>query len=84
MANWETSNLRRIQQASLYEFDFVWFLGLPLARPYTRPILSVRLSVVTRVICDHTVQPIEKILVLLESPKFLVSEKVSLVQIGHF
>ena len=29
----------------------------------------------TLVICDHTFEPIETILVLLESPKILVSEK---------
>ena len=37
----------------------------------------------TLVICEHTFQPIETILVSMESPKILVSEKVSLVQIGH-
>ena len=36
----------------------------------------------TLVICDHTFQPIETILVSLESPNILVSEKVSLVQIN--
>ena len=37
----------------------------------------------TPVICDHTFQLIETILVSSESPKILISEKVNLVQIGH-
>ena len=47
---------------------------------------SVRLSVclsVTRVDCGHTVRPIETILVSLESPNILVSEKIRMVYIGH-
>ena len=43
---------------------------------------SVRLSV-TRVDCGHTVRPIETILVSLESPNILVSEKIRMVYIGH-
>ena len=35
----------------------------------------------TLVICDHTFKPIETILVSLESPKIIVSEKVSFVHI---
>ena len=43
---------------------------------------SVRLSG-TRVDCGHTVRPIETILVSLESPNILVSDKIRLVYIGH-
>ena len=49
---------------------------------YAIPIPSVRLSV-TRVDCGHTVRPIETILVSLESPNILVSEKIRMVYIGH-
>ena len=54
-----------------------------VVRPYAKPILSVCLSFDTLVLCDHTFRPIETILVSLESPKIVVSEKLSLVQIGH-
>ena len=43
---------------------------------------SVCLSV-TRVDCGHTVRPIETILVSLESPNILISEKIRMVYIGH-
>ena len=63
---------------------FCRFLGRPLAvRPYAIPIvrLSVRPSD-TLGICDYAFWPIETIWVSLESPNILVSDKVSLVQVG--
>ena len=60
------------------------FLGRTLRRCVRRICYtnSVRLSV-TRVDCGHTVRPIETILVSLESPNILVSEKIRMVYIGH-
>jgi len=55
------------------------------------PVLSISLSVrpssvrpsVSWMDYDHSVRPIDTILVSLESPDILVSEKFSFVDIGH-
>ena len=66
----------------LHQNGLQCFLGRSQVRPYAIQNLSVCLSD-TLVICDHTFQLIETILVLMESPNILVAGKVSLVQISH-
>ena len=65
--------------------NHIQFLGMVRLRfvHYAIPILSICLSVWHTCDCDHTFKPIKKFLVLMESPKILVSEKVSFVHMGN-
>ena len=74
-------NVCNLWEKTLNKFNSPRFLGRPLAvRPMLCQLLSVLFSY-TLVNCDCSFQPVETILVPLESPESLVPENSSLVQI---
>jgi uncharacterized protein (DUF983 family) len=80
-ARW--TKLKKVLQGfQLLFIALVFEMTTDLSPYWSMPSMCVSLSA-TLVICDHTFQPIKTILMSLESPKILVLEKVSSVQIVY-